>query len=885
MKRLFNALSGKKDLLTPALLLLLAALFFLLHYNVFLNGYYRSHGDFTGIHFSASYILNAVLLDFDIPVWQPYQGLGSVDILSYLTYHPLIASVSALAQAAAAALPGSGYSFFKTTFFAFLLGYCLTFAFGCYLLAKDFISDRFARLSVFAMALFGTQIFFTVYSVGCGIFYLPFVFLFFFRSLSGEKLSHNFSGLIISLGLFLSSSTAYFGQAATMLIILFVTTALLRRGDLAALKKRLAEQRFSLKAAALITGSAVLAAGMLALKAVLKFRLPEFVSAHEAIAAKTSYLANNLSYFKGVYRQSHTNHIGALLENLVNNQAHSPLQGYSVFPRLYYGLFAIIVLLFFWRKIKNPLLPLLLTVTLALFLASTNPQDGYNFILPIMVLLNPLLSLSSRHLNFPVIFAAPFLILALGLALDAFLKEKAEGEAAAPPRLAFLVTGLLLVFASALLVKASIFPRYCAVVIPLSLLFVYLPLRRFPRLGLLPGAAALLLICAELLIPFRTYTKTFYEPFGQELLPASRFGAGLSGPEMRGFPAPFRHSFSFWFDDKAQITTADEYPGHNNAAFKFFSSARPELLNLPGQFLEDLPYLRGHSERLFFVDRIIPAKDQEEGRELTGAAYRQGLHRSAAVVEAGGEEAGFPVLDPAAVRKGDGKKQAAAASRNHGPEFKSVLLPAAAFTPAGQDGKTPSVKLFRAKLPAEFPVYLTSNFLNRDVKDIEATGAGSVTYAPTYFDVFDGEKLFQANFGEEAEIKISGPPPAAGLTLKWKDRLGGLGITVAGFGYNSARFDVIRANSGFLVYMDKFHPRWRAAIDGKPARVYRTNGQFKGVFVPGGSHAIEFRMHDPELKLALLTATLSHLFGIAALFLLCSRGAPLKARESSQRLS
>lgn len=874
MKRLLSAFSGKKDWLSPVSIVLLTALFFLLHYNVFFNGYYRSHGDFTGSHFSTSYIINAILLDFDIPVWQPYQGLGSVDILSYLAYHPLIASISAVTQSAATALPGSGYSFFKTTFFAFLFGYCITFAFGCYLLAKDFISDRFARLAVFTMALFGTQIFFTIYSLGSGIFYLPFVFLFFFRTLSGDKIVFNFAGFILSLGLFLSSNTSYYGQAATMLIILFGATALLRPGELTGLKSRLAAPRKSPQVS-LITTTAALAVGMLALKAVLILRRADFVSAHLAIAPKASYISNNLAYFSGVYRESHTNHIVALLENLANNLAKSPLQGYSAFPRLYYGLFPVVVFLFFWRRIKNPLLPLLLTLTLALFIASTNPRDGYNFILPLMVFINPLLSMSTRHLNFSVIFAAPFLILALGLAIDAFLRPKSEEIVNNSPRLSFLVTGLLMVFTSALLVKGSHFPRHCAVVIPLSLLIIYFPLRRFPKMRLFPGAMALLLIAAELFIPFRTYTKTFFEPFGGEILPASRFGPNLSGPKMRGFPAPFRHSFSFWFDDKGLITTADEYPAQNNAAFKFFSGSKPELLNLPGLFLEDMPYLRGNSERLFFVNNIIPAKNQDDSIKLTELTYRKGFHRSAAVVETLGEDTGFPTLDNRDINKATGKQRSPMPLQSLKPGNKSVFLPASAFTRAGKDGKNSSIKLFRAKLPAAFPPYLTSNFLNKDIKDIEVTGANHGAYAPTYFDVFDGERMFQANYRVKGEITISGPPPAAGLTLNWKDRLGSLGITVTEFGYNFAKFNTTRVSRGFLVYMDKFHPRWRASIDGTPVKIYRTNGEFKGIFVPEGNHDIEFKFHDPVLKLALLISTLAHLLGIVALFILCAKGAPL----------
>ena len=853
------------------MLLLLTALFFLLHYNVFVNGFYRPHGDFTGIHFSASYILNAVFRDLDLPVWQPYQGLGNVDILSYLAYHPLITAVSAAAQAAVSALPGSGYSFFRVTFFAFLLGYCATFAFGCYLLAKDLLTDRFARLSVYAMALFGTHIFFTVYSLTSGIFYLPFLLIFLFRMMSGEKPALTLAGIILALGLFLSSNTSYFGQAATMLILLFGAAALLWPGGITGFKKLFQTSRASAVPVYAVGVSAALAAAMLALKAVLTFRLGEFASAHRTIAAKSSYIQNNLAYLESVSLKVFTNHISPLFENLANGWTNSPLQEYSPFPRLYYGLFPFAVLLLFWRRIKSPVLPLLLALTLSLFLASTNPRDGYNFILPLMVYLNPLLSMSTRHLNFPVIFAAPFLILAFGLALDALLREKTEGVGSCRPSFPVISALLLAVFASAHLQKGKHFARHCADILPVSLLIIYFPAERFPKLRLLPGLLALLLISAELLTPFSKYTRTFFDPFGKERAQGETFGPNLDGPELRGFPSPFTHSFSFRFDDKGLVTTANNYPAQNNAAFKFFSSSRPELFNLPGLFIEDMPYLRGNNERLFFVDKVVPARDQAENLELTAAIYKNGLHLSAAAVETLGDSTGLPAI---AVGAGPGSKRAAAPPQRPGPPDRSVFLQAASFTRDGKDGKDPSVKLYTARLPAEFPSYLTSNFLNADSGDIELTGGDGRIYAATYFDSFDGEKMFQANFRTKNRITISGPPPGTGLTLKWRDRFSGLGINVAGFGYNYADFTVKRKSAGFLVYMDRFHPRWRASIDGKQVRIYRANGQFKGVLVPEGNHDVKFEYRDPVLKLALAVSTLAHLLGAALLFILCLRVRP-----------
>lgn len=46
---------------------------------------------------------------------------------------------------------------------------------------------------------------------------------------------------------------------------------------------------------------------------------------------------------------------------------------------------------------------------------------------------------------------------------------------------------------------------------------------------------------------------------------------------------------------------------------------------------------------------------------------------------------------------------------------------------------------------------------------------------------------------------------------------------------------------GFVVLADQFYPGWKAYIDGKPSKIYRTNAVLRGVAVPGGEHVIIFK--------------------------------------------
>ncbi len=52
----------------------------------------------------------------------------------------------------------------------------------------------------------------------------------------------------------------------------------------------------------------------------------------------------------------------------------------------------------------------------------------------------------------------------------------------------------------------------------------------------------------------------------------------------------------------------------------------------------------------------------------------------------------------------------------------------------------------------------------------------------------------------------------------------------------SARF----RGTGFVVLADQFYPGWEAYIDGKPAKIYKTNAVQRGVVVPEGEHALVF---------------------------------------------
>jgi len=70
--------------------------------------------------------------------------------------------------------------------------------------------------------------------------------------------------------------------------------------------------------------------------------------------------------------------------------------------------------------------------------------------------------------------------------------------------------------------------------------------------------------------------------------------------------------------------------------------------------------------------------------------------------------------------------------------------------------------------------------------------------------------------------------------------------------------------AGWLVLADVWHPGWRAAVDGEPARVYRADFLFRAVRVPAGSHEVVFTF-EPESYRRGRAVSLAALAGVVGL--------------------
>lgn len=66
-------------------------------------------------------------------------------------------------------------------------------------------------------------------------------------------------------------------------------------------------------------------------------------------------------------------------------------------------------------------------------------------------------------------------------------------------------------------------------------------------------------------------------------------------------------------------------------------------------------------------------------------------------------------------------------------------------------------------------------------------------------------------------------------------------VMISSYAENSIIIKTKNSKDGFLVLTDTYYPTWKAFVDKKPAKIYLTDYNFRGVVVPNGTHTVEFR--------------------------------------------
>jgi len=118
-------------------------------------------------------------------------------------------------------------------------------------------------------------------------------------------------------------------------------------------------------------------------------------------------------------------------------------------------------------------------------------------------------------------------------------------------------------------------------------------------------------------------------------------------------------------------------------------------------------------------------------------------------------------------------------------------------------------------------------------------------------DLAQLERLASAGF-DPAQVALlaEAPPPLAPAAAAEP-------TPVVRYGPNQVVIEAHPATDALLVLADAYADDWEVRVDGQPARLYRTNYAFRGVWLPAGRHTIEMsyqpRAFTAGLALAMLT--------------------------------
>jgi hypothetical protein len=100
--------------------------------------------------------------------------------------------------------------------------------------------------------------------------------------------------------------------------------------------------------------------------------------------------------------------------------------------------------------------------------------------------------------------------------------------------------------------------------------------------------------------------------------------------------------------------------------------------------------------------------------------------------------------------------------------------------------------------------------------------------------------LADGSFDLRRTALVEEPPPALSEPAATSRER----VSFESYAPEAVRLRVEAEAPAMLVLSDVYTPAWRAYVDGQPVKVYATDGAFRGVSVPPGTHTVEFRYED-----------------------------------------
>ena len=101
-----------------------------------------------------------------------------------------------------------------------------------------------------------------------------------------------------------------------------------------------------------------------------------------------------------------------------------------------------------------------------------------------------------------------------------------------------------------------------------------------------------------------------------------------------------------------------------------------------------------------------------------------------------------------------------------------------------------------------------------------------------------------------------------------------------GYSANRVTLEASLSTPGLLVLGDVWFPGWKAYVDSRESRIYKTNYVMRGVFLPAGPHVVEFRYEPLSYTIGWIV-TLAALLAVTGLLLWDRRNSTAQAEKTT----
>lgn len=129
------------------------------------------------------------------------------------------------------------------------------------------------------------------------------------------------------------------------------------------------------------------------------------------------------------------------------------------------------------------------------------------------------------------------------------------------------------------------------------------------------------------------------------------------------------------------------------------------------------------------------------------------------------------------------------------------------------------------------------------------------------------DQIASPAFDPEQSVLVTGdvPPPTSGAALNAGT------VTIESYAPKRVELKADAAAPAILLLNDRFDPNWKVFVDGQRQPLLRCNYLMRGVYLPSGSHSVEFRFELPSIPLYVSLATLVAGMLLAAFTFVTSR--------------